>query len=105
MGLGLGDVQGLMERVNEIGLDNNEDLFKKIKQCVFTLRDMCEQFENIQKMGPFGQVMSMIPGMANILGREGEEHAGKRIKRTMTMMKSMTDEELDHPSAGKLFRH
>ena len=31
----------------------------------FTLRILYEQMANIQKMGPVGQVMSMIPGMSN----------------------------------------
>lgn len=30
---------------------------EKIKHGQFTLRDMYEQFQNIQKLGPFGQVM------------------------------------------------
>lgn len=31
----------------------------------FNLRILYEQLANIQKMGPVGQVMSMIPGMSN----------------------------------------
>lgn len=31
----------------------------------FSMRILYEQLANIQKMGPVGQVMSMIPGMSN----------------------------------------
>ena len=55
--LGMGDLQGLMEKVSEIGIEDQKELMEKISHGVFTLRDMYEQFQNIQKLGPFGQVM------------------------------------------------
>lgn len=42
---------------SELNIDENEELMEKIKHGQFTLRDMYEQFQNIQKLGPFGQVM------------------------------------------------
>lgn len=42
-----------------------EELMESITKGNFTLRIMYEQLANIQKMGPVGQVMSMIPGMSN----------------------------------------
>lgn len=60
------------------GLDDNEELFKKMAHGHFTLRDMYEQFVNIQKLGPFGQLMEMIPGMGGgLLGPEGEKESAK----------------------------
>lgn len=55
--LGMGDIEGLVEKVSELGLDDNEELVKKLKQGQFTLRDMYEQFQNIMKMGPFSQIL------------------------------------------------
>lgn len=55
--LGLGDIEGLIDKVNELKLDDNEELIEKIKHGQFTLRDMYEQFTNIMKMGPFSQIM------------------------------------------------
>ena len=55
--LGLGDIEGLIDKVNELKLDDNEELIEKIKHGQFTLRDMYEQFQNIMKMGPFSQIM------------------------------------------------
>merc|ERR1712060_279011 len=42
-----------------------------------------------------GQVMQMIPGMANMLPQGAEKEGTKRIKRFMVMMDSLTDPELD----------
>lgn len=52
----MGDIEGLIDKVNELKLDDNE-LLEKIKHGQFTLRDMYEQFQNIMKMGPFSQIM------------------------------------------------
>lgn len=54
--LGMGDIKGLVEKVQELKLDQNKELMKKLEQGVFTLRDMYEQFQNILKMGPISQV-------------------------------------------------
>ena len=42
-----------------------EELMKDIAKGNFTLRILYDQLANIQKMGPMGQVMSMIPGLSN----------------------------------------
>lgn len=103
--LGMGDVTGLIEKVNELGLDDNEELLDKIKHGQFTLRDMYEQFLNIQKLGPFGQIMNMIPGLGgDIIGKAGEEESAKRLKRCTTIMDSMHSTELDSDNPLKLFK-
>ena len=60
--LGMGDIEGLIKKVEGLELGNQEELYKRIQHGEFTLRDMYEQFQNIMKMGPFGQIMGMIPG-------------------------------------------
>ena len=42
-----------------------EELMKDIAKGNFTLRILYDQLANIQKLGPMGQVMSMIPGLNN----------------------------------------
>ncbi len=59
--------------MEELNLDNNEELMNKIKHGEFTLRDMYEQFQNIMKMGPFGQIMGMIPGFSQDFMTKGTE--------------------------------
>lgn len=95
--LGMGDWSGFMDKIHEVvPMDQQPELLQKLSEGNFTLRIMYEQFQNILKMGPIGQVFSMLPGFSQELmpkGREKESQA--KIKRYMTMMDSMTNEELD----------
>lgn len=88
----MGDLESLMEKVTELKLEDNEELVKKLKQGQFTLRDMYEQFQNIMKMGPFSQIMGMIPGFSSDFMTKGnEQESMKRLRRLMTIMDSMND--------------
>ncbi|XP_039053824.1 signal recognition particle 54 kDa protein 2-like isoform X2 [Hibiscus syriacus] len=95
--LGMGDLSGFMDKIHEVvPMDQQPELLQKLSEGTFTLRIMYEQFQNILKMGPIGQVFSMLPGFSSELmpkGREKESQA--KIKRYMTIMDSMTNEELD----------
>ncbi|MED6201258.1 hypothetical protein PIB30_093084 [Stylosanthes scabra] len=95
--LGMGDWSGFMDKIHEVvPMDQQPELLQKLSEGNFTLRIMYEQFQNILKMGPISQVFSMLPGFSAELmpkGREKESQA--KIKRYMTMMDSMTNEELD----------
>ncbi|CAH1790972.1 unnamed protein product [Owenia fusiformis] len=102
--LGMGDIEGLIDKVNELKLDDNEELMKKLRHGQFTLRDMYEQFQNIMKMGPFSQIMGMIPGFSSDFMTKGnEQESMSRLKKLMTIMDSMNDQELDSSEGAKLF--
>ncbi|KAJ8919742.1 hypothetical protein NQ315_006271 [Exocentrus adspersus] len=102
--LGMGDIEGLIDKVNELKLEDNEELLEKIKHGQFTLRDMYEQFQNIMKMGPFSQIMGMIPGFSqDLMSKGSEQESMARLKRLMTVMDSMNDGELDNRDGAKLF--
>ncbi|KAL3375009.1 hypothetical protein AABB24_006487 [Solanum stoloniferum] len=95
--LGMGDLSGLVNKIQDVvPMDQQPELLQKLSEGHFTLRIMYEQFQNMLKMGPLGQVFSMLPGFSAEMmpqGREKESQA--KFKRYMTMMDSMTDEELD----------
>jgi len=95
--LGMGDIKGLFEKVKEVvSKENQEKLAENLKKGVFTLRDMREQYTSVMKMGPLDKVVSMIPGLGNLMIPKGKENeASSKIKRYLCMMDSMTDEELD----------
>ncbi|CAH1178896.1 unnamed protein product [Phaedon cochleariae] len=102
--LGMGDIEGLIDKVNELKLEDNEELLEKIKHGQFTLRDMYEQFQNIMKMGPFSQIMGMIPGFSqDFMSKGSEQESMARLKKLMTIMDSMNDAELDNRDGAKLF--
>lgn len=53
---------------------------------------MYEQFQNIMKMGPFNQIMGMIPGFpADFMSKGNERESVARLKKLMTIMDSMCD--------------
>merc|ERR1712241_1283089 len=50
----------------------------------------------ILKMGSFGQIMQMIPGLNN-MPKESEQASQKRLQSFLVMMDSMTEEEPNSP--------
>ncbi|XP_036002615.1 signal recognition particle 54 kDa protein-like [Fundulus heteroclitus] len=99
--LGRGDIEGLIKRMKEL---NPEAGKNKLKHGQFTLRDMYKQFQNIMEMGPFGQIMGMIPGFGtDFMSKGNEQESMARLKKLMTIMDSMSDQELDHIDGVKLF--
>eukprot|EP01103_Thecamoeba_quadrilineata_P021466 TRINITY_DN9874_c0_g1_i1.p1 TRINITY_DN9874_c0_g1~~TRINITY_DN9874_c0_g1_i1.p1 ORF type:complete len:502 (+),score=100.51 TRINITY_DN9874_c0_g1_i1:69-1508(+) len=102
--LGMGDVSELIKRIKDVvPKDQQPEMMNRISQGVFTLRDMYDQFQNILKMGPLNKVMEMVPGMSNLLKQApggGNVDSSYKIKMFMTIMDSMTNEELDN---SKLF--
>ena len=89
---------------------SNDRLMDKLKHGEFTLRDMLvdtpledgfdhrslrryEQFTNVMKMGPFSQIMGMIPGFSQDFMTKGcEQESQARLKKLMTIMDSMNDQ-------------
>ncbi|KAH6593814.1 hypothetical protein BASA50_007040 [Batrachochytrium salamandrivorans] len=99
--LGMGDIGGLMETVQDLKLENS-DFMKSIEQGTFTLRSMQQQFSTVASMGPISKLAGMIPGMPQeMLAQVNDQDGASRIKRFMCIMDSMTDAELD--SDGKVF--
>ncbi|KAG1057066.1 hypothetical protein G6F43_001090 [Rhizopus delemar] len=94
--LGVQDMRDVIEHVQDsINLNDNKKLIKNIEKGQYSLRDMYEQFQQISKMGPLSKIMGAIPGMPAEMLAGAEQEGGKRMKRMMCIMDSMTDEELD----------
>ncbi|KAI9715411.1 MAG: Signal recognition particle [Chrysothrix sp. TS-e1954] len=98
--LGMGDMQGLMDHVQSLKLDQ-KDTMKHISEGVFTIRDLRDQLNNIRKMGPLSKMAGMIPGLSNMMGGMDDEEGGMKLKRMIIICDSMTQKELD--SDGKMF--
>ncbi|SPQ96940.1 Signal recognition particle 54 kDa protein [Plasmodiophora brassicae] len=93
--LGKGDMAGLVQMFEtHTNMEENKETVEKIMQGGFCLRIMAEQLESLMAMGPIGTVMSMIPGLSQVMGgRENESQ--DRIRRCMIIIDSMTDQEKD----------
>ncbi|KAF9507848.1 hypothetical protein BS47DRAFT_1373779 [Hydnum rufescens UP504] len=64
--LGMGDMQGLMEHMQSIAMQNPErqkDIVKSLEEGKLSIRDWREQLSNIMGMGPISKIAAMIPGM------------------------------------------
>lgn len=56
----MGDWSGFMDKIHEVvPMDQQPELLQKLSEGNFTLRIMYEQFQNILKMGPIGQVCQL----------------------------------------------
>ncbi|KAF2769728.1 signal recognition particle protein [Teratosphaeria nubilosa] len=98
--LGMGDMQGLVEHVQSMKLDQKETM-KNITEGKFSIRDLRDQLSNIMKMGPLSKMAGMIPGLSNMMGNMDDEEGGQKLKRMIYICDSMTQKELD--SDGKIF--
>ncbi|EDU42541.1 signal recognition particle 54 kDa protein [Pyrenophora tritici-repentis Pt-1C-BFP] len=98
--LGMGDVQGLVEHVQSLKLDQ-KDTMKHITQGIFTIKDLRDQLSNIMKMGPLSKMAGMIPGLGSMMGGMDDEEGGMKLKRMIYICDSMTEKELE--SDGKMF--
>lgn len=96
--LGMGDVLSLIEKAEE-AFDEQEalKLQKKLMENQFTLQDFLEQLQKIKKMGPFSQILGMIPGMDRMRGQINQEEAEQRLKRVEAIINSMTKAERNNP--------
>ena len=67
----MGDWSGFMDKIHEVvPTDQQPELLQKLSEGSFTLRLMYEQFQNILKMGPIGQVNYFNPwNFLNILSK------------------------------------
>ncbi|WRT68388.1 signal recognition particle protein SRP54 [Kwoniella shivajii] len=102
--LGMGDVQGLVEHMQDMARanpDRQKDLAKKLEQGKFTIRDWKDQLSNIMSMGSLSKIASMIPGMPAGMMDGGEEEAGAKLKRMIYITDAMRTDELD--SDGLIF--
>eukprot|EP00300_Choanocystis_sp_HF-7_P001604 c11291_g1_i2.p1 GENE.c11291_g1_i2~~c11291_g1_i2.p1 ORF type:complete len:482 (+),score=142.70 c11291_g1_i2:45-1490(+) len=94
--LGYGDVAGLVNKITEAGLDNQEELVERLQAGLFTLRDLADQFQNVQSLGSISQLMSMIPGMgSNLIPKGKEQESQERIRKFTCILDSCTAAELD----------
>lgn len=97
--LGMGDILSLVERAQE-AFDEKQAvrLEEKVRKASFTLEDMLDSMRQVQKMGPMGQIMSMIPGMGG-MAKEAQAAVDRGdMRRTEAIILSMTPRERRDPN-------
>jgi len=94
--LGMGDVVSLVEKAQAaIKEEEVEKAAEKLFTGTFTMDDMLMQFEQVEKMGPMKEWLSMIPGVGAAM--EGQDIDEGAIKRAKAVIQSMTAQERRTP--------
>ncbi len=97
--LGLGDLEGLLEKVESaVDKKDQKKLKEKLEQGKFNLRDLQSQLKSMQGMGSLSKIAEMIPGLGkvkipeNLLGTQEN-----KLKKWNHIINSMTEEEINNP--------
>ena len=104
--LGMGDIQTLLERFEELSnKEAAEEAAKKLMSGRFTLRDMRTQLESLGQMGPFSKLVSMFPTLGTTkLDDKQLDESQRRLLRFRAILDSMTPQELEDASLIKAER-
>ncbi|MEM3253936.1 MAG: signal recognition particle protein Srp19, partial [Fervidicoccaceae archaeon] len=99
--LGLGDIEGLLERMRSLEIDK-EELEKQAEEMLtkgLNMKLIYKQLMQIRKMGPLSKVLKMIPGFSMSIPDDSElEKIGEeKFDRWIAAINSMTYEELEKP--------
>lgn len=97
--LGMGDIESLLEKAKEVVSEEQaKDMSEKFLKGDFNLLDLYEQMSTMKKMGSFGKIMEMIPGMGSLkLPKDMLEVQEGKLEKWKYAMNSMTKEELEDP--------
>ncbi|MCM1257702.1 MAG: signal recognition particle protein [Roseburia sp.] len=98
--LGMGDVLTMIEKAQEaIDEDEARKLEQKMKKAEFDFEDYLSSMSQMKKMGGITSIMGMMPGLSGMKMPEIDEtEAEKGMKRTESIIYSMTPEERRNPS-------
>lgn len=93
--LGMGDVLTLIEKASA-AVDEKEALeaYERMRKNRFTLDDMLQQFEQMDKMGSMQDILGMMPGLGGKVDPSAIDD--KRMARTAAIIKSMTKKEREN---------
>ncbi|MEK6863468.1 MAG: signal recognition particle protein Srp54 [Nanoarchaeota archaeon] len=97
--IGMGDLESLLEKAREVMTEEQaKDMQDKFLKGEFNLVDLYQQMQSMKKMGSFGKIMEMIPGMSSLkLPKEMLEVQEGKLEKWRYAMNSMTRKELEDP--------
>lgn len=96
--LGMGDMLGLIEKAEAMDATQAQEQAQKMASGQFTLEDFAQQLRQIRKMGPFSQILEMLPGNLGQAAKNiSAQDAEAQLKMTEAIINSMTPQERKHP--------
>ena len=98
--LDMGDVLSLVEKAEEaINQDDAMGMMANLEKGKFTINDFVKQMETINRLGSFGSILKMIPGMGGALRQMGDlGPAENEMKKMKVIINSMTNKERENTS-------
>ncbi|MCD6475007.1 MAG: signal recognition particle protein [Anaerolineaceae bacterium] len=97
--LGMGDVIGLIEQVEStIDAEEAQKNAERMMKGDFTFEDFASQLKQVRKMGPFSQILDMLPGGNQLAGQIDPAQAEKEFARTEAILSSMSKKEQKNPA-------
>jgi signal recognition particle subunit SRP54 len=94
--LGMGDVLTLIEKAEQAWDEEQaEAMAEKMLDASFNFEDFLEQFQQLRKMGPLGDLLGMLPGARSAL--KDVEISDKDVGRVEAIIRSMTPDERRNP--------
>ncbi len=92
--LGMGDILSLIEKA-EASIDEKRarELEEKLRKDAFTLEDFQEQLQQVRRMGPLEDLVSMIPGFQKLKKMPGLQPDEKELVKIEAIINSMTRKE------------
>ncbi len=96
--LGMGDVLTLIERAqSNITEEDAMEMEQKLREGEFNLEDFLQQLQQIKKLGPLTDLLSMIPGVNKAMKDVDPQMAEGSLKKTEAIINSMTRQERRAP--------
>jgi signal recognition particle subunit SRP54 len=103
--LGMGDVLTLIEKAEaQIDEDKAREMTRKFKKAEFTYDDYLENMSQVKNMGNIQDLIAMIPGMGSQLKNIDLSDSEAQMKRTESIILSMTPEERANPDLMNMSR-
>lgn len=94
--LGMGDVLSLIEKAQEtVDEEKAKEMERQMRQGEFTFDMFLDSMQQMRKLGPFEDILGMLPGMNKLKGNLKIDE--KQIARVEAIVKSMTKAERAKP--------
>jgi len=98
--LGMGDLEGLLEKVQtSMDKEQQKNLKAKLEKGEFDLRDFQQQIQSMSGMS-FSKMLDMVPGFSGLKGKVPDNILGvqeDKMKKWQHIINSMTPEEIKNP--------
>jgi len=99
--LGMGDLQGLIEKVKSATTEKQQKRIEKsLTEGKFTLRELYAQLESMGQLGSMDKLLGMVPGLGNATKKIPKAQLEKqeaKMKHWKHAIDSMTEEEIENP--------